>query len=320
MLENIKKTLWLFKNFTYICIVIKNFKTMANAMQEILSTSLPYNRNNLIDKINKLNVTQKGLTVHTSYDNKSIKTANVSEKYHTFDFPEFVKTIIPEVENYFTPSNYFLRIIGGRQEIKLIGEEVQINNETFYRMLSILNSTDKSKALQMNLGLLRLVCLNGSMVSVPDESISFKVKHFENALTSKLDIFNNALKNFQQITNAQKDALVNLQNQKVSYTKLANALVRNEDNEIVDSKLKKLTRFTNKLLNSYTDRLDNITNEQHKILSNPTIILQENTPFDIELDKYTVYNCYTELYRSKDSAKIKHECDRILKLCKIATI
>lgn len=283
-------------------------------MDKIITSSSPYNRAKVIDAINKLEVEQAGLTVTTSYNDRVLKEAQVSDKYFTFDFPNFVGNIIPQVENYFTPSNYLLRMIGGRQELRLIGEEMKINGETFYRMLSILNSTDKSRALQMNMGLLRLICTNGAFASVNGETVSIKGKHYKASLPDKIEDFTLGIERFKVITNQQKELLSDLLGTKVSYRAIANALVRNKANEVVESKLKKLTRLSNKLLTSDTDRLLTITEEQRNLLLKPELVLYSKETGDLEIDAYRLFNCYAEIFRSTDSGKIKRECDKMFGL------
>lgn len=289
-------------------------------MDKIISVSLPYNRTKVLDDLNKLEVEQTGLIVTTSYNNCVLKEAQVSDKYFAFDFPNFVGNLIPQVENYFTPSNYLLRMVGGRQELRLIGEEVKINGETFYRMLSILNSTDKSRALQMNIGLLRLVCMNGMTIGVPGESIQIKGKHFKASLPDKIEIFNEGLQRFRTITLQQKEFISDLLGKKISYRALANALVRNEANEVVESKMKKLSRLAGKLLTSDTDRLLTATEEQRNLLLKPELVLYSKETGDLELDAYRVLNCYSEVFRSNDSGKIARECSRIIGLIDIAQV
>lgn len=267
-----------------------------------------------MEKLNKLHVEQVGLTVSTSYEDKLLKETNVSNKYYTFDFPTFIGNIMPEVEEYFTPSNYLLRMVGGRQELRLIGEEMKINGDTFYRMISVLNSTDKSRALQMNMGLLRLVCTNGLFAGVPGESVQIKGKHYKASLPEKIENFTNGLERFAAITSQQKQLVSDLLGLKVSYKSIANALCRNEANEVVNSKVRKLSRLAGKLLTSDTDRLQTVTDEQRTILMQPELVLHDKNSADMDIDAYRLMNCYTEIFRANDSGKIARETNRILGL------
>lgn len=285
---------------------------MANAMEKIITASLPYNRAKVIESMNKLSVEQVGHAVMTSYDDRLLKEAHVSDKYLMFDFPNFVGELIPRVENYFTPSNYLLRMIGGRQELRLIGEQMKINGEVFYRMLSILNSTDKSRALQMNMGLMRLVCTNGMTVGVPNESIQIRGKHYKSSLPDKIEGFSIGIERFKTITNNQKEIISDLLGKKVSYRTVANALVRNKEGEVVDSKMKKLNRLASKLLTSETDQLLNMSDEQRDLLNKPELVIYHKDKGDLELDAYKLFNCYSEIFRANDTGKIKRECDRMI--------
>jgi hypothetical protein len=283
-------------------------------MNKLISASLPYNRTKIMEKLNKLNVEQTGPLVQTSYGEKVLKETDVSNKYYTFDFPSFAQNVMPKVESYFTPTNYLLRLVGGRQELRLIGEEMKINGDTFYRMLSILNSTDKSRALQMNMGLLRLVCKNGLFAGVPGESVQIKGKHYKASLPDKIESFTDGLSRFKIITEQQKDMMSNMFGQKVSYKALANALVRNDANEIVESKVKKLHRLAGKLLVSDTDRIQTVTDEQRTILMQPQLVLYDKNSADMDIDSYKLLNCWTEIYRSNDSGKIARETNRMIGL------
>ena len=91
----------------------------------------------------------------TMFDNRQICKVEVSKIYYNFDFTKFSKSILSEIQKYFTPEKYTLKITTGVQEIRLIGDEIYIDNERFQKMISIVNSTDKSRALSMNVGLSR---------------------------------------------------------------------------------------------------------------------------------------------------------------------
>jgi hypothetical protein len=198
--------------------------------------------------------------------------------------------------------------------------ELEINSDTYYRMLSMLNSTDKSRALQLNMGLLRLVYTNGLFVSVPGKSVQIKGKHFKASLPDKIESFSTGLESFKEISEQQKDIISQLVGTKISYKSFANKLVRNKDNDVVESKVKKLNRLAGKLLTSDTDRILTVNDEQHKILMNPQNVLYNNESGDVDVDAYKLFNCYTEIYRSTDSGKIARETNRALKLINSLTV
>ena len=128
--------------------------------------------------MDKLELIRNGNNIITRFGGTQISTSTVTEKYELFDFPDFAKGIVREVGSYFSPERYQLRITKGQQELRLIGEEVIINGDAYSKMFNILSSSDKSRALQLNIGLIRFICTNGMVIAVDDEYSGFKTKHF----------------------------------------------------------------------------------------------------------------------------------------------
>jgi hypothetical protein len=273
----------------------------------------PYNKESLQEKISRISITQEGNYVITKYDNKVIADIKVSDLYQVFDFKNFSMNVIDQVENYFMPQFQQITIYSGRQELRLVGEEVIVNGDKFYKMFNLLNSTDKSRSLQINIGLMRLICTNGAVISVKDEYSNIKVKHFKSTLPEKIEEFNNSMKNFNVCIEQQCVILDSLRNKIISFKDIANKLVWDEKlEEISDTKMLKLKAFAKKLLGSNTDKLDKLTSEQMKFLKNPQNYLDKN--IDIEVPAYKAFNCYVECYREYDSATMNLETNRILSL------
>lgn len=284
--------------------------------------SLPYNQENILETVNKLHIEQKGLTVITTFDNHGVATTNVSDKYEAFDFPAFAKNILGEIENYFLPEKYSLSITKGVQELRLIGEEVLINGDVYHKMFNLLNSTDKSRALQLNIGLIRFICTNGMVVAKEDEYSGFKTKHFKLTMTDKVSDFISKLDTFEMNINKQCETIEQLQGKFLSFQDIAKNIVleKNEEGEFTNLMKStftlKLRAFAKKLMDSKTDCLDTnlLHAEQIHLLKNPLKFL-EHPNVDIEIPAYTALNCYTEIFRNYDSSVIKRETNRILQLC-----
>jgi len=287
------------------------------AMDHIITTSLPYTNSTLVDKVGKLSIVHNtnNNVVTTLYDNSVIREKEVSNRYFTFDFPQFVQGVLPAIEQYVNPSNYILNFKGGQQEIRLIGDEVNINGDVFFKMLSIVNSTDKSRSLQMNMGLLRLVCTNGMFKQVDDEAVSIRGKHFKSSLPEKIEKFTTGIERFSEITLNQLDGLASLIGKKVSYRQLINELIRDQKTrDILDWRMYYANRFANKLLSSQTDGILNPTELQKELLSNVQNIAYDRVVGDFDIDAYQVVNCWTEIFRNEDSSKIKRESHKIISL------
>jgi hypothetical protein len=272
-----------------------------------------YNRKEIIDTLNMLDLTQKGNNILTKFDNRLIANTIVSNKYKLFDFSTFARNIVNEIENYFTPESFILKVTRGQQELRLIGESVLINGDKYSKMFNIFNSTDRTRALGINAGLIRFVCTNGMVIGVEDELSQLKVKHFKNSMPDKVQEFIKSLDHFNLNIQKQSDTLEQLNGGFVSFKELAGKLIVDKDGIVSANKAMKLRAFAQKLLNSDTDRLENLAKEQIELLNNPHLI-DDFKKVDIEIPSYTALNCYTEVFRKYDSQVLSRETNRILEL------
>lgn len=279
-----------------------------------------YQRDSLKKILSDLTITQTpDNSVITTFKDQVISEASVSDKYQYFDFPRFTYELLDYIEKYFQPSKSMLRITGGVQELKLIGERFDLNDETFFKQISILSSSNKTRSLQMNIGLYRFICKNGAFVAT-DDALSFKVKHFKTLLPDALNHFINKLPDFNILINSQVDAICGLPEKSVTFNGVAEMILNTkEDEERVNARMGRLKSFSKKLLTSETDGLnvDELTYEQKNLLKRAggSIILPEEINVtDIELPADKVFNCYTEVFRNYDSSVIMRESKRILNI------
>lgn len=275
-----------------------------------------YDKNDIFSTLDKLELSQKQNNILTHFDGRLVANTIVSDKYKLFDFPTFAKNVVEQVENYFTPETYNLRITKGTQELRLIGEEVLINGDKYSKMFNILNSTDKSRALQLNVGLIRFICTNGMVIAAEDEDYSgLKTKHFKSSLPEKVKHFVESLNTFDMNISKQSEFIEDLSGRFVSFKELASKLSLDENGVINNSRALKLRAFAKKLLFSETDKLENLHNEQISLLRNANLFLNpEFKNVDIEMSSYNALNCWTEVYRNYDSSILKRETNRILQL------
>jgi hypothetical protein len=273
-----------------------------------------YDKNAILDTLDLLKINQEGNNVLTHYNGRLISNEAVSNKYQVFNFSNFAKNVIDKIDDYFTPEKYSLTIAKGQQEIRLVGEDVIINGDIYKKMFNILNSTDRSRALQLNIGLMRQICTNGMVVSVKDKSTSMYVKHFKNSLPATVETFVSTLENFDVTINNQILTLESLVGSYTSFQKIANALAVGEDGIIKAHNLNRLRAFAKKLAESHTDSVDSLTYEQTRLLRDPQLFNTEYKDVDIELDSYKALNCYTEVFRNYDSGVLRRETNRILQL------
>jgi len=112
-----------------------------------------YNKEQLLNIIDKISITKEGTQVITKFDERVIKVANVSNRYEIFDITKYLKDKIELIEKNFAISKYRLDIIGGKQYLQLISDSIQVGGVDFYKSFYILNSSDKSRRLSFNVGL-----------------------------------------------------------------------------------------------------------------------------------------------------------------------
>jgi len=263
------------------------------------------------NELKKMTIFQNGGGVRTFYNDTVISETQVSDKYQVFDFPKFCLDVIPMVTKAFTPEKAILRINKGVQELRLIGETFILDGEEFKKQLNIVSSTNKSKALQINIGLWRKVCSNGMFASVDGASTGFKVKHFKSTLNTKLQAFLKRLPEFNSFINEQKAVLLKLNAENTSFNTVVKKLIV-KDGKVVPSNLLKVKSFSRKLTKSESDKILGLSGEQEKLLKNPVLALEDTNKSDVEMTKMRALNCWTEVFRNCDSSTIKRETKRIL--------
>jgi len=270
----------------------------------------------IIGRLSKLDITMDSNVVTTSLYDNVIREKEVSDHYHTFDFTNFVVNFISGITDYFTPNKQLLRLDGGKQELRLIGDEVSVNGEQYNKQLIILNSSDKSRALQVHMGLFRMICSNGMVASVPGEYASIKAKHFNNTLPGKVDQFLSSIQNFDKIIGHQVNKIEALNSLQISFTELAQNLSRDAKGEIAPNKIRRVNAFAHKLLTSETDKINtsDFSKRQFDFLKNPELAVyaDDKNKVDIMLNGSTAFQCYTEIFRNRDASVLNRETDRIL--------
>lgn len=232
------------------------------------------------------------------YDGREICRVEISKVYYNFDFTNFSKTICSEILNYFTPEKYGLRI-RGVQEIRLVGDELYIDNERYEKMISIINSTDKTKALSMNIGLIRTE--KGENHKSITVLTSFSNKHYKSSLPEKIESFSENLINFDMNINFHIKTIEDLKNNEVSLKDFAKMLMFNEEGKVIVTVETKVLALCKRLRKFYDFKdLSNIDSSNL------------DTVEDLKLDAKTLYSAYVELFRECDAAIISRESRRVI--------
>ena len=263
---------------------------------------LPYNKKELVDRIDLLKIYQEGKSIITKYGNRTISVSDVSEKYEIFDIKNFIISKLDQIEENFPIKFYRLSIKGGVQFLTLLSDTVDFNGNSYHKSFFILNSTNRSYKLSFDMG---LYCTNdGSSIITSANNISLNKKHLKGITELAYDTASHISdENFTE----QIQSLSTLMGHSVPLSKLKELIVH-EDNP---TNHRKFDSFKNMILSNLNSKL---SNSEILFLRTPSESIVLNTSSDILLDAIDVFNCYIRVFSNKNSCSIKKEADRIMKM------
>lgn len=265
----------------------------------------PYKKSELFEKIDSIEIFKSGNQVITKYFNRVINTVDVSNRYEIFDIKSFLRSKIDQLEANFNITYYKFVMRKGIQELTLLSDSVEINGTNFYKSFFILNSSDKSRCLNMNLGLFRED--NNSYLVSSIRNLSLYKKHLT-GLTQKAEEVSGTID--IETFDDQIQAIKSLVGEQVMLSKVREI--------IMDKDLKvnhrKFDALKNQLVYSSTDKIKNLSKEQINTLKTYSESLTLNSGNDFSIDAYKVFNCYIQVFARQDSYVVKKETEKILRI------
>lgn len=260
-----------------------------------------YNKADLFRKIDAIEIFQQGAQVVTKYFGNVINTTPVSNRYEIFDIRSFMKSKIDYIESNFNITFSNLRVRGGIQELILLSDEVEIAGINYYKAFFILNSSDKSRRLSMNLGLYQAD--NGTYLVSNIKNFSLITKHLK-GITDKAEV---AAQNIDVETfDEQINSIRSLVGERVMMSQVRNIIV-DKDQKVNHNKfdaLKNTLRWNSKKL----------TKEQVAFLMTPSEKLNITPEIDFSLDAFHIFQAYMNVFRNQDSYVVRKETEKILKI------
>jgi hypothetical protein len=262
----------------------------------------PYNRQELFEKIDAIEILKVENQVVTKYFGRVINTTNVSRLYEVFDIRAFMKEKISHIEKNFNISFYRFIMKRGVQYLTLLSDKVDINNHSYYKSFFILNSSDKSRRLNINLGLYRAD--NDTYFVGGFNNMFFCKKHLTGVTKAAEE---SAYAIDGESFDEQIKAIKSLVGEKVMLSKIREIIV-DKDQQINH---RKFDAFKNQLRFSKMP----FTNEQFKIICTESEKITEIKPQDdFAIDAYAVFNFYMAIFRNQDSYIIMKETERIIRI------
>jgi hypothetical protein len=275
-------------------------------MKELINAGYkPYDLGELFTKIDAIEITRQGNQVVTKYFDRVINTTEVSHIYEVFDIRAFMKAKIDQLAHNFNMRWYKFVMKRGIQELTILSDDVEINGTTYYKAFFILNSSDKSRRLNMNMGLYRGD--NNSYLVSAIRNMSLSKKHLR-GVTQSAEEVSQAID--VETFDEQIASIKSLVGERVLLSKVREI--------ILDKDLKvnhmKFDALKNSLRWSKTDKMDSLSSDQIKTLMTPSEKLTLDHHKDFSIEAYKVFNCYIQVFSRQDSYVVKRETEKILKI------
>ena len=271
-----------------------------------------YNKQELIDKIDRISIEREGNTIITKYDGGVINATPVSNRYEIFDIVKYLKSKIDMIEQNFTISKYSFKMTSGRQYLQLISDKIEVGGLEFYKSFYILNSTDKTRRLSFNVG---LYCETKNFYVVGVKNVGLVKKHLT-GVTQAAEVATEGLNG--ETFNEQVDAMNSLVGHQIAFSKIREVIL-GDKKDIPKINHRKFDAFKNMIRYEVSDGKLKLTKAQHDILLKESDKINTISPLeDFNLDAFKAFQIYLRIFNRQDSHVIKIETDRILKMTKWA--
>jgi hypothetical protein len=271
-----------------------------------------YNKQELIDKIDRISIEREGNTIITKYDGGVINATPVSNRYEIFDIVKYLKSKIDMIEQNFTISKYSFKMTSGRQYLQLISDKIEVGGLEFYKSFYILNSSDKSRRLSFNVG---LYCETKNFYVVGVKNVGLVKKHLT-GVTQAAEVATEGLNG--ETFNEQVEAMNSLVGHQIAFSKIREVIL-GDKKDIPKINHRKFDAFKNMIRYEVSDGKLKLTKAQHDILFKESDKINTISPLeDFNLDAFKAFQIYLRIFNRQDSHVIKIETDRILKMTKWA--
>ena len=274
-----------------------------------------YNKEQLLNIINKVSITKEGTQVITKFGERVIKVANVSNRYEVFDISSYLKSKIELIENNFTIIKQRFDIIGGKQYLQLISDSIEVGGVEFHKSFYILNSSDKSRRLSFNVGLFS----DKSDLYVIGASNTGLIKKHLKGVTQAAELASEGLNG--ETFNEQIEAMESIVGHKVAFSKLRE-IILGDSEEIPQINHRKFDAFKNNV-RYVSNKIElvqtKLSTEQRNMLYTESSKIKEITKeLDFYVDAFWAFQNYLKIFNRQDSHVIKNETERITKITQCA--
>jgi hypothetical protein len=265
----------------------------------------PYNKSEILETFAKLQIVKtEHNMVNTIFNGRLINTTNVSNRYEIFDISTYIKEKLNCIEENFKINEYYLSIKGGVQSLELVSDKIEINDIIFKKTFYILNSSNKSRALNFSLG------LKSDNFYMVGNNMSMYKKHLT-GITMEAQVVTGDLK--VESFDEQIESIKELVGHKIKFSKLREILIGDDLDNIPKVNHRRFDAFKNSIC--YTDLYNTLTNEQKRLIRKEsekiTYIEQKD---DFYMDAFYVFQKYLNIFDGQDPYVVKNETKRIMQI------
>lgn len=268
---------------------------------------LPYNKQELLDKINNISISLNDAgQVITKYRDVVVSISNVSNRYEIFDIQKYLKDKLELIEKNFTITKYDFHIRKGIQSLSLLSDTIEIQGVNYHKSFFILNSSDKSRRLSFNAGLYSEEKKLYIITSIKE--VGLTKKHLR-GVTEAAELASIGLNG--DTFNEQIESIKSLIGHRIHLSKLRDIIV--DDKEVKANHLK-FDAFKNSIIYYNAEGRLKLSNEQRNLLRTPSDKLNIEQKDDFYIDAFWAFQTYLRLFNKQDSHIIRRETEKIMNI------
>ena len=270
----------------------------------------PYNKQELLDRINEIDIQKVGDTVVTKYRDRVLKVVPVSGRYEIFDIAKYLKEKIELIEKNFTITKYRFTLTRGVQYLELLSDSIEINGQKYHKSFYILNSSDKSRRLSFNAG---LYCEDANFYIISNvKNVGLTKKHLK-GVTQAAEVASEGLNG--ETFDEQIESLQSIVGHRVALSKIRQIILG--EGEVTQIAHRKFDAFKNSI--RWARTTNGITPEQSRLLSRSSEYIKSiEQADDFYIDAFSVLQSYLKIFNREDAHIIKNETERIMKITQCA--
>jgi hypothetical protein len=270
----------------------------------------PYIKQELLDRINEIDIQKVGDTVVTKYRDRVLKVVQVSGRYEIFDIAKYLKDKIELIEKNFTITKYRFTLTRGVQYLELLSDSIEINGQKYHKSFYILNSSDKSRRLSFNAG---LYCEDANFYIISNvKNVGLTKKHLK-GVTQAAEVASEGLNG--ETFDEQVESLQSIVGHRVALSKIRQIILG--EGEVTQIAHRKFDAFKNSI--RWARTTNGITAEQSRLLSRSSEYIKSiEQADDFYIDAFSVLQSYLKIFNREDAHIIKNETERIMKITQCA--